>query len=123
MIDPPMVFVVDDDDFVRHSFELLLAALKIPVRTFASADVFLDALPTAATGCVFVDLQMKGLNGLELIRYLRQKGSPLSTVLMTGHGDEVMLGLATEAGAVATLEKPFCVSRLKELLRTQLPVP
>ncbi len=53
----PTVYIVDDDNAVRHSLEWLLAGDDFAIRTFASAQEFLEAFDPA-TGCLVVDVRM-----------------------------------------------------------------
>ena len=61
----PIVYVVDDDESVRHSLEFLLDVAEIRVRSFASADAFLKSAPPLSGACVVTDVRMPGTNGVE----------------------------------------------------------
>jgi two-component system response regulator FixJ len=101
------VFIVDDDDAVREGLSALLAAKRYRVETFASAEEFLAALRPDRTGCLVADIRMSGMSGIELQRELTRRGAPISTVIITGHGDVPLAVAALKAGAVDFLEKPF----------------
>jgi two-component system, LuxR family, response regulator FixJ len=103
----PLVHVIDDDEAIRESLSLLLESAGLSVRTYASATAFLGALPNLGVGCVLIDVQMPGLNGLELQRRLTQLGIRLPVIVMTGHGDVPIAVEALKAGATDFLEKPF----------------
>jgi FixJ family two-component response regulator len=115
------VYVVDDDDAVRAGLEALLSLKGYPVRGYASAEAFLDAVSAAATGCVLADVRMPGMSGLELQRELGRRGIALPIVIITGHGDIPMAVAALKAGAVDFIEKPFdaavIVAAIEEALR------
>jgi FixJ family two-component response regulator len=117
---PFTVFIIDDDEPVRSALEGLLDVLGVRVRTFCSAKAFLESYADDWTGCVFADLRMPGMGGLELLEELRRRKIPLPAVLMTGQGDEDFLPAAHDAGAVAALQKPFSVKRLKSILQHQM---
>jgi len=93
------VFVVDDDDAARDSLLVLLGSEGLPVQGFASAMDFLDAFDPEAPGCVITDLQMPGMDGLQLIRELTQAGSILPVIVITGHADVSLAVEAMKAGA------------------------
>lgn len=103
----PTVFVVDDDEAMRHSLVFLLQSLGYPVQAFASAEAFLAAWNLRQAGCLVADVRMPGISGLELQRELNTRGDALGIVFISGHGDIPMVVRAMRAGAVAFLEKPF----------------
>ena len=72
MSDAPTVFIVDDDASFRKAVARLLCVTGYPVKAFFSGEEFMAALTPDAPGCALVDLQMPGLNGLELQEALVQ---------------------------------------------------
>jgi two-component system response regulator FixJ len=100
------VHVVDDDPAMRDSLRLLLEASGFVVRTFDSAGALLGASPTGL-GCVLTDVRMPDIDGLALLRRLREEGNSLPVIVMTGQGDIAIAVQAMKAGAVDFLEKPF----------------
>jgi two-component system response regulator FixJ len=107
MAEAPLVHVVDDDASVRDSLSLLLESAGCSVRSYDSAAGLLQALTDRAVGCVLTDVQMPGLNGLELQRRLGELGIRLPVIVMTGHADVPIAVEALKAGATDFLEKPF----------------
>lgn len=107
MPDKPVVHIVDDDDALRDSLSFLLDSADIPVATYTSASDFLKALPSLASGCVVTDIRMPGMSGMELLKHLRQGGSTLQVIVMTGHGDVPLAVEAMRLGAADFIEKPF----------------
>src|SRR5689334_12139571 len=87
MTSPCTVFVVDDEEPIRKAFEFLLSGQGIAIRTFPTAEAFLESYRDDWTGCLFVDLRMPNMNGSELYEELRQRKTSLFVVLMTGHGN------------------------------------
>lgn len=83
----PFVFVVDDDTSFLKSVCRLLRATGYTVEGFTSATDFLARRPAQATGCVLADLQMPGMDGMELQESLSQCDDPLPIVFLTGQGD------------------------------------
>ncbi|NKB49624.1 MAG: response regulator [Alphaproteobacteria bacterium] len=101
------VSVVDDDPAVRKSICALLDSDGLTPRGFESAQSFLDAFSADDTGCLVVDVQMPGMNGLELQARLAVLGIDLPIIIITGHGDVPMAVQALKAGAFDFIEKPF----------------
>ena len=107
MPDKPLAHIIDDDDALRDSLSFLLASADIPVSTYASATEFLEALPDISTGCVVTDIRMPGMSGMELLKHLKQGGTTLQVIVMTGHGDVPLAVEAMRLGAADFIEKPF----------------
>lgn len=103
----PTVHIIDDDASLRDALDSLLRSTGHAVRQYASAQVFMDAPPADAPGCLVVDVRMPGVGGLEFQQQLEELGVRLPIVLMTGHGDIPMSVRAMKAGAVDFLTKPF----------------
>jgi FixJ family two-component response regulator len=104
---PPVVFVVDDDPSVRKALGRLLRSAGWHAEVFASAQEFLAQERPDAPGCLVLDVQMPGLDGLDLQRTLDEEHVRLPIVFITGHGDIPMSVRAMKAGAADFLPKPF----------------
>jgi FixJ family two-component response regulator len=102
-----VVFVIDDDESVRKSLKRLLSAADYETEVFKSAADYLDrpAHPTAS--CLIVDVQMPGLDGIELQEALIKRRREEQLIFITGHGNIPMCAHAMKAGAVDFLAKPF----------------
>ena len=100
------VFVVDDDAAVRRSLIRLLRSAGWDAEAFASAGDLLERAPFAGSGCVLLDVQMPGMNGLELQERMAAAGISLPVVFLTGKGDIPMSVHAMKHGAVDFLVKP-----------------
>jgi len=103
----PTVFVVDDDEAVRHSLHMLLTAQGFAVKTYASAQAYLDSQDVLREGVLLLDVRMPGLSGLDLQAKLRTKHDNLPIVFITAFGDVPLAVDAMKAGAVDFIEKPF----------------
>jgi FixJ family two-component response regulator len=90
------------------------------VRTFASAQEFLALKPVEAEGCVVLDINMPGMNGLDLQREMNDSGISLPVIFLTGHGDIPMTVHALKAGAVHFLTKPVQEDELMNAIRQAL---
>lgn len=114
------VFVVDDDDAVRDSLGMLLRSVDLPVETFDSALAFLDRYRPDLTGCLVLDIRMPKMSGLELQQKLREQGSRLPVIFITGHGDIPMAVQAIKEGAADFVQKPFRDQDLLDCIHTAL---
>jgi FixJ family two-component response regulator len=102
----PIVFVVDDDVWVRESLQTLIEDENWQPETFASAQEFLDRPRQLTPCCLVLDVSLPGLTGLELQKRVAQR-TDLPIIFITGHGDIPMSVGAMKAGAVEFLTKPF----------------
>src|ERR1044072_939625 len=102
-----MVFVIDDDESIRESLKSLIRSVGLSVRTFASADEFLQSKRPDVPACLILDVRMPGLSGLDLQRDLTEANIHIPIIFITGHGDIPMSVRAMKAGAVEFLTKPF----------------
>jgi FixJ family two-component response regulator len=94
--------------------------MDLPVRAFGSATEFLGAAPMEAEGCIVLDVNMPGMNGLDLQREMNAAGIPLPIIFLTGHGDIPMTVQALKAGAVHFLTKPVQEHDLSAAIRQAL---
>jgi two-component system response regulator FixJ len=108
----PTVFVIDDQDSVRHALAEMLSVFGFEVETYESAPQFLQACDGTRAGCVVADVRMPGMDGIELVRELARRGIALSVVLISGHADVPMAVAGIKAGAEDFIEKPIDDVRL-----------
>ena len=112
------VHVVDDDAAVRRSLERLLDTAGFRVVSYDSSSAFLEAARGLLAGCVLLDIQMPGVDGLAVQARLNRLGVPLPVIVMTAHGDVARAVQAMKAGAVDFLEKPFGDETLLKAIET-----
>lgn len=111
---PPTVHIVDDDLSFRNSVARLLKASGYQVALYESGKHFLERVPEDAPGCILLDLQMPGFDGLDLQSRLAERDNILPVVFLTGHGDIPMSVRAIKAGADDVLSKPVAKDDLLE---------
>jgi len=121
MADNPTVFIVDDDEAVLDSLQVLFEAEGFEVATFTSARDLLERGVARAECCLVSDVRMPDMNGLELLAALSKGTDVPPVILMTGHGDVPMAVRAMKLGAVDFIEKPFdtgvLLARVRDALR------
>lgn len=103
----PIVFVVDDDVWIRESLQTLLEDEGWQPETFGSAQEFLDRPRLFTPTCLVLDVSLPGLNGLDLQKRVAAERTDMPIIFITGHGDIPMSVGAMKAGAVEFLTKPF----------------
>ncbi len=103
----PIIYIVDDNDDIRETLELLFESVDLEAESFGSAGEFLDAYPLGQTGCLIADVRMPGMSGLELQEEMVKRSIDLPVVIITGYGDVQMAVNAMKAGAADFIEKPY----------------
>lgn len=120
MASSAVVHLIDDDGAVRHSLAFALTAAGHAVRVYESGSAFLAALETLQPGCIVSDVRMPGVDGLELLRKLRELGVDMPVIIITGHADVPLAVGAMKAGASDFIEKPFDDETLLRAIRVAL---
>jgi CheY-like chemotaxis protein len=107
------ILIVDDEEMVRNVLTLILGELQFDSDAALCAEEALGLIDRKSYDVVFTDYQMPGMNGIELIRHIRQKSPRSAVVLMTGCLDAEAL---RSSGADVCLRKPFSAHMVKETL-------
>ncbi|WP_395018626.1 response regulator transcription factor [Dongia sp.] len=101
------VAVVDDDRSVGVALCRLLRAAGIEAKAFESAASFLDHIQDRLPDCVVLDVQMPGMNGLELQQRLKDVAAGLPVIMMTGRDEASIHAICMAMGASSYLKKPL----------------
>ena len=108
------LFVVDDDDNIRHAICRLAQAEGLVVEDYASAPNFLEHYDPQRPGCILLDIRMPGMSGMELQRALSDLRSCTPIIFVSAHGEIPLAMQAMRDGAVDFIPKPFSPSTLLE---------
>jgi FixJ family two-component response regulator len=122
------VFVVDDDPSLRTALRRLLRTAGWSVRTFTSAEEFLEQQCSNAPGCLIADVHLGRMSGLELQAILARTPGAMPVILTSGFDDGLTESEAIRLGAIAYFRKPFdsvllleCVQRGLRLAASSKP--
>jgi FixJ family two-component response regulator len=116
MSENTLISIVDDDALARDGIRELVESFGYKTVTFNSAENFLQSGAIAETTCLITDLQMSGLNGLELQEALQSRGYSTPVIVITAYPNERRRTRALNNGAVGFLSKPFDDRSLMECL-------
>ena len=116
----PLIAVVDDDNSLRQSTQLLLRSAGYRAEVFASAREFLDSPRIDETACLMLDVRMPGMDGLELQRFLNEAQRQIPIIFITAHATDNAEQRARKAGAVDFLRKPVNDEKLLSAIQTAL---
>ena len=106
----PLIAIVDDDESVCRAIRRLFQSVSMDAETFQSGGDFLellDAMPSFQPDCLILDVQMPGINGLDLQKSLTQRGNRVPVVFISAHDEIGVREQALQIGAIGFLRKPF----------------
>lgn len=113
----PCVLVVEDDNAIRRSLQLLLRGRGFDVRAYASPRSALADTQNRSAVCLIADLVMPGVDGFMLLADLRAEGWNGPAILISGYLNAERTAQAANAGFAAVLEKPLAHSHLFDTMR------
>lgn len=120
--DHTVIHIVDDDESLRKALARVLACAGYDVRCYGSAGEFLVTEPDGRPGCLLLDLEMPGANGLALQEALQRQRSTMPIVFMSAYQDIPRTVRAIKGGASEFLVKPMAADTLLAALRNALAV-
>lgn len=120
MSDRLKVLIVEDDENVRLGCEQAMQLADIPVDTVGSAEEAASRVAPDFPGVVVTDMRLPGMDGLQLLRRLREADPALPVIMITGHGDVTLAVEAMRCGAYDFIEKPFPPEHLVDVVRRAL---
>jgi FixJ family two-component response regulator len=115
-----LISIIDDDESVRRTTKLLIESFGFRAAAFESAEDFLSSGHLNDTSCLIVDVQMPGMNGLQLQSQLAAADCRIPFIFITGYDNAESRRRAMQAGAVAFLAKPFTDEQLVQCIRSAL---
>jgi FixJ family two-component response regulator len=114
------VAVVDDDPSIRRSLARIFTLDDVCVRTFCSAEEYLNRGGGSEPCCMVLDVQLGGMNGFELQDHLRAEGRAPPIIFITALDAIPSAQLACRSGQSGFLRKPFDVNALLDLVQPHL---
>ena len=114
------VIVVDNDTAVRNSLKFALELEGLAVRLFEDGAELLAATDLPRNGCFVIDYNMPGMNGIELVARLRQRGVDSPAILIASQVSDDLYDRAKRSGYRRVLEKPLYDSDLLDSIHAAL---
>lgn len=106
------ILVIDDEESVRHALAQILADEGFEVVTAASGEDGIEKAATCAPDAIFLDIWLPGIDGIEALRHLRERGATAPVIMISGHGTIDTAVRATKLGAYDFIEKPVALDRV-----------
>ena len=117
------ILIVDDEQSFRQLLSLVFSNEGHNIRTAMNGRQALELLAEEPSDVIISDVKMPDMDGIELLRAVRETQPEIGVVLMTAFAGEVQLDQARKAGVTALVAKPVDTSRLVALVREQLDGP
>jgi FixJ family two-component response regulator len=116
----PLIAIIDDDEAVREALFDLLQVERLAARTFENSEAFLADPAADGFDCIITDVRMAAIDGLELQRRLRERGSDVPVIFITSSVEDVTRARALAEGAAAWFTKPVADAALLDALQSIL---
>jgi two-component system, LuxR family, response regulator FixJ len=116
----PTVFIVDDDELIRHYCDVIIQHAGLPTEQHSSAREFLRRYELARPGCLVLDIRMPDMSGLELQEELNRRGAIIPVIFATGVAEVPVAVGAMLHGAFDYLQKPLRAENLLDRVRRAL---
>ncbi len=113
---PRSFLIVDDDERIRRSLFDALDGPTLSVTTTPSAEAALAVLAEVDPDIALVDVRLPGMDGLELLRLLRERSPDVAVVVMSAYEDLPTVATAMRDGAVDFLVKPLDLHQVREVI-------
>jgi two-component system, LuxR family, response regulator FixJ len=112
-----MIYIIDDDKYVRKGFEILFKSAGLESTSCASAEEFIAVMKEVGNDIILLDMHMPGMNGCELLEYLSKREIFYSVIVITAFDETASRECAKNYGALAYLRKPVDSEALIDLVR------
>ena len=111
------LLIVDDDARVRAALSEALESDTLSVRTAATGETALEALSEESADLVLADVRMPGIDGLALLKVIKERDRKVGVILMTAYDDLPTIATAMRDGAVDFLVKPLDLFKLRATIQ------
>jgi two-component system response regulator FixJ len=114
---PLHIAILDDDPSIRTALGRLLKAAGMATDAYATSDQLFGSIAQKRPDCLLLDLQMQGMNGLDVLKYLNQRNIHIPTIVITGSSQAGCRSDCLNAGAITYLKKPLDADQLIDAIK------
>jgi len=118
-----MIYIIDDDQHVLRGFGMLLMSAGYEFKTYSNAGDFLKECTPSISDLLILDYHLPGMNGCELLEYLKLRKIYVPTIIVTAFEDKHSRDCAKNYGAIAYLRKPVDGEALIDLIKYSSQTP
>jgi FixJ family two-component response regulator len=120
MLQNHLISIVEDDESIRLAIASLLRSVGHRVTSYESAYEFLISGDIGRTDCIIVDIQLPGVDGIELKHHLDKLSSRAPVIMITPRQDDACRDRAFASGVLCVLNKPFRAKALVDCVERAL---
>ncbi len=110
------ILVVDDEKNIRMSLSMSLEPLGMDIDTAVNGEDALQQLQLREYGLILLDLKMPGMDGMEVLRRVRDIRPDIRVIIITAHGSVESAVEAMTLGAADFIQKPFAPKEIRDLV-------
>lgn len=111
-----MVYLIDDDESVRRAFTLFLNSANIDHQCLGNASDFLAQFKPGKKDLLVLDLNLPGMNGIDLLKKLKTYENPLTIIVVTANDEPLSREYCRQFGVKAYLRKPVDAEALLDII-------
>jgi len=114
------IMIVDDEEGVRESFNMILKIKDYEVQTFEDGEAAISTLKKDMFDLAFIDYKLPGMDGIEVLKKIKEIDPSVEAVIVTAYASESSHANAITLGALEYLRKPFLMEEIYELVERGL---
>ena len=112
------VLVVDDEKNICDLLKQAIETTGCSVQTACDGKAALEYAKETQYDAIFLDIKMPGMNGVEVLKHLRQTQTNAAFVMITGYASSDLVDESLSSGAFLCLSKPFGIAQVLDVIRT-----
>lgn len=114
------VLIVDDQNGIRILLVEVFSSEGYETFQAANGKAALEIVKTHAPDLVLLDMKIPGMDGLEILKHIKQMNPDIKVIMMTAYGELDMIKEATDLGALMHFTKPFDIDEMRQAVNMQL---
>ncbi|MCV4235867.1 response regulator [Virgibacillus sp. LDC1] len=114
------VLIVDDQNGIRILLVEVFSSEGYETFQAANGKVALEIVKMHAPDLVLLDMKIPGMDGLEILKHIKQMNPDIKVIMMTAYGELDMIKEATDLGALMHFTKPFDIDEMRQAVNMQL---
>ncbi|MFI2859177.1 response regulator [Paenibacillus sp. JSM ZJ436] len=114
------VLIVDDQNGIRILLMEVFSSEGYETFQAANGRIALDIVKSQVPDLVLLDMKIPGMDGLEILKHIKQMNPEIKVIMMTAYGELDMIKEATDLGALMHFTKPFDIDEMRMAVNMQL---